>query len=163
MATVASQYEAFAGLAEQYCAAIEDPTVQGAKGLRKIHDLLLPVHAAAMNLPHVENDAHLERSIPHDEAWAVFQGLQQRLAVDRYWDSFNPLGEPDNQSIQSSLADDLCDIWRALKEGLLELNREDGQPREDIWWEWRFGFQTHWGHHSAGALRVLYFALRDRA
>jgi len=161
MVTVAEQYEAFAALAQQYCAAVEDPAVRGTKGLRTIHDLLLLVHAAAMKLPHIESTDNLKRSIPHDDAWAVFQGLQQRLPIDRYWDSFNPLEEPDNQSIQSSLADDLCDIWRELKEGLLELNTDGGQPCEDIWWEWRFGFQSHWGHHSASALRVMYFALRD--
>jgi hypothetical protein len=89
----------------------------------------------------------------------LYQTLQTRLPFDHYWDTFNPLEKQTDMPYTSSLADDLVDIWRDLENGLLAI--EASPPHLGVWWEWRFSFHSHWGQHSSGALRTLYFALRN--
>jgi hypothetical protein len=161
MATDEQLYEAFTQLAQAYCTAIEDPSIQGLSGLRIIHDALLPIHAAAMQLPKVPTGQSVERAIEQDEAHAMLKALQLRLPVDIYWDTFDPLKDPSDNTVASSLADDLTDIWRDLKNGLIELNTHGKTEQPMVWWEWRFSFYCHWGAHSTGALRAMYHILRD--
>jgi hypothetical protein len=161
MGTIAEQYEAFAELARKYCEAVEDTSVEGEQGLRLIHDLLFPLHTAAMQLPEVECEGETRRAIGQDAWHNAYKGLQERLPCDLYWDTFDPLTETPNEVVAGSIADDLADIWRDLKSGLLELDANDTVSKMDVWWGWRFNFHFHWGAHSASALRVLYYALRD--
>ena len=69
-----------------------------------------------------------------------------------YQEVFDPYAVPPENPVTGSLADDLSDI-------LLDL--EDG---EQLWlqgefaaavWDWRFGFESHWGEHVTGALRAI--------
>jgi hypothetical protein len=75
------------------------------------------------------------------------------MPSDGYWDVFAPLNEEDTESVFNSLADDLADIYRDLKRGLLLYNQ--GHIVEAIW-EWRFNFDIHWGTHLVGAQRAIH-------
>jgi hypothetical protein len=68
-------------------------------------------------------------------------------------------GDGAQEAVMLSLGDDLVDICRDLKRGLLALDA--GALGEDVTWEWRFGFYTHWGRHATEALRVLHARLAD--
>jgi hypothetical protein len=58
-------------------------------------------------------------------------------------------------AIHGSISDDLADIWRDVKMGLLAF--DSGKPKciKDAVWHWRFSFGSHWGYHVAGAIRAL--------
>jgi hypothetical protein len=161
MATESEQYEAFTELAKSYCSVIEDSSLRGMQGLRAIHDLLLPLHAVAMQLPQVKSEVDFNGSVESHDYQKVCKDLQERLPIDPYWDTFDPLKEPAGDVVAGSLSDDLADIWRDLKIGLIELQAKGEASHAEVWWEWRFSFYTHWGAHSADALRVMYYALRD--
>ena len=47
----------------------------------------------------------------------------------------------------------LAAMYRDLRAGLLKWER--GEAGEALW-EWRFGFENHWGKHATGALRALW-------
>lgn len=94
--------------------------------------------------------------LPH-EAWR-----ERLMAIghvlgdwDIYW-VHDPLGggKPDPEVMAGDLNDDLADIWRDLKAGLLGL--EQGGPEVSIRWEWKWGFYNHWGMHATAALMVLH-------
>lgn len=70
---------------------------------------------------------------------------------DDYWTTTSIVEEAP---VNLSLADALADIWRDLRSGLDALG--SGNPREDVLWEWRFDFRTHWGLHAVEALRALH-------
>jgi hypothetical protein len=53
-----------------------------------------------------------------------------------------------------SIADDLADTWRDLKQGLLAL--ESGSPEADVVFSWRHDFTSHWGRHAVNALAALH-------
>jgi hypothetical protein len=82
--------------------------------------------------------------------WKLVSNRFQKLPVDGYWDVFDPLKE--EPAVYNTLFDDLSDIYRDLKEGLLLFTK--GQVVEAVW-DWRFNFTTHWGNHLTGAQRVI--------
>jgi hypothetical protein len=69
---------------------------------------------------------------------------------DYYFEVFDPykLEEP----VTGHLSDDIFDIYRDLKRGLVAYNR--GETGAAVW-EWRFHFEIHWGDHAVDALRAL--------
>jgi Domain of unknown function (DUF5063) len=94
-----------------------------------------------------------------EDSWAVVQRLSHQFGdFDRYslvFDPFNIGEEP----VIGSLADDVADIYRGLKDGFAAL-RDEGV--RDAVWCWRLGFDTHWGQHAAQALPALYHLGRQR-
>jgi hypothetical protein len=79
------------------------------------------------------------------------------------WDQYNQVFDPtqDADAVHGSLADDLADIYRDLKEGLVLKETKLRQP-EDLIWEWRFAFHSHWGKHAMDALLTIHFRLQQR-
>jgi hypothetical protein len=57
------------------------------------------------------------------------------------------------------IADDVADVWRDVKRGLLALG--EGHRPDDVTWQWRFDFYSHWGRHATEALRALHARLAD--
>jgi hypothetical protein len=53
----------------------------------------------------------------------------------------------------NSLAGDLSEIWADLREGLSLYDH--GHVVEAVW-EWRFGFEHHWGTHLVAAQRAIH-------
>ena len=56
------------------------------------------------------------------------------------------------------MSDDLGDIYRDVKEGLLLL--AEGLSADAVW-HWRFNFWSHWGEHSVNALRIIHLRLAE--
>lgn len=162
MAGVEDPVAHFRVAAERYCGLIEF-------GWRSLGDLLFAelarslacLYAAATVLPifEVESD-----DLPADQfsdaqwrdAFWPFAGALRR--DDVYWD-VEPYTEGKPELVAGLLQDDLGDIYRDIKEGLLL--EEAGFPDADVVWQWRFNFWSHWGFHAASALRALHSRLAD--
>jgi len=85
--------------------------------------------------------------------------IASRLDRDYYLMIFDPFEEAPSPVV-GSLSDDLSDIWRDLKEGLLQLDLGTESAVVDAVWAWRFGLEFHWGsHHSAHAIDALHALL----
>jgi hypothetical protein len=67
---------------------------------------------------------------------------------------FDPYDEDDTTPVAGSLADDVADIYLTLRGGLDLV--EAGKPRGAALWEWKFGFDEHWGRHAAHALSAVH-------
>jgi len=70
-----------------------------------------------------------------------------------YWEVFDPYVE--EPPVKGSLSDDLLDVYRDVRRGLLLWDHN--APQAAIW-EWRFSFGVHWGNHAIDALRALHRA-----
>lgn len=57
-----------------------------------------------------------------------------------------------NEPGGGSLSDDILNIYKDLKEGIILF--EQDTPNEAIW-HWKFHFQAYWGSHVVNALRTL--------
>jgi hypothetical protein len=72
----------------------------------------------------------------------------------RYSEQFDPLAiSSTEEPTIGDIADDIADIFRDVRNGLWYF---DTGRLPDAAWEWAFGFQSHYGRHAAGAVRILH-------
>lgn len=151
--------------AEAYCSLIEDSDASDeATFACQLLITLTAAVAAAVRLPDVEpTDAESPVAITHEEWRTCYQRIGQLTGpwAGYYWEAFHPfaLREADASVGLGDLIDDLTDIWRDLKDGLLALRA--GLSLDDVQWQWRQGYWGHWGRHAAGASRALLLHLTD--
>src|SRR2546425_8319859 len=101
-----------------------------------------------------------EHTLTHDDWQVVYKDLTERLGRwDSYFDVSDPYDHVSHEPVRISLADDLADIYRDVKNGLLAEQSLAGARPNDLLWTWRFEFESHWAAHAAGALRALQTAL----
>jgi hypothetical protein len=53
------------------------------------------------------------------------------------------------------LTDDLTDIWKDVKTGLLMLDAGRPEAESDALWHWRSMLEVHWGPHASWAIGAL--------
>jgi hypothetical protein len=149
--------------AERYCTLIERAASFGREEfVAELAAALADLLSAAPRLPDVTpTDTDLPDR-PSQEQWGKrFTEVQDSLGEwESYWTTLAPYGEDAEDAVMLPLGDDLVDIWLDLKQGLLAL--EDGATPEDVVWEWRFGFYSHWGRHATEALRALHARLAEQ-
>jgi hypothetical protein len=93
------------------------------------------------------------RQVTNDEYRDIVQRLQHQVGEgDNYKMVFDPW--KTEEPIYGSISDDLADIWRDLKNGLLVLKKDDAS---NAICEWRLSFLQHWGpDHATTLLRPLF-------
>ncbi|MDX2060765.1 MAG: DUF5063 domain-containing protein [Gemmatimonadales bacterium] len=166
----------FAALAARFCEHVEMYRAQQpAVFLQTAHRLLADIYAAALGLPRsaadeMEDESEDEAWAPsvsvesdqapdpdrlsQDEWWTLFRGLTEYFG-DRKWyrEIFDPHEPSTELEVRGDLADDFADIYRDLLDGLRKWARGEADLAH---WEWRSGFENHWGEHATGALRALH-------
>jgi hypothetical protein len=130
--------EDFRRLAAEYCALVEQPP-RIVELQEALLDILPRLYLAGSALPLVEPETEdlLPDRPASSELLAVMEGLQEVLG----------------QGL-SIIADDLVDIWKDLKQGLLAL--ESGSPEADVVFSWSHDFISHWGRHALKALAAVH-------
>jgi hypothetical protein len=147
----------FTAAAERYCGLVEDGgSSKDEQLLLAVAEALAELYAAALRLP----DAPLESSdLP-----------ETRLSHQAWRDAFFPFAAALNEARRAFedsdtdwttrflfLNDDLGDVYRDMKEGLLL--RAAGVDVAEIVWQWRFDFWSDWGEHAVSALKTITDAL----
>ncbi len=113
--------------------------------------LLCDLYRRALDLPDVSGDEDAP-DIPEAEWQKIYKRFQM-LKPQSYSKLFDPCAiPPENEVIACDLADDLADIWRDLKKGLIlwDLGGVNAASRQ-----WRVSFSSHWGRHVTGALQAF--------
>jgi Domain of unknown function (DUF5063) len=140
------EVEEFLDSAISYCEFVENYMVNNDK--EKLTQLLISIsslYTLAMSLPKVEpNDTEIY-DIKFDVPDVKFE------KNDTYWMVFEPYTA--EEPLCGSLSDDLIDIYKDLKEGVL-LYQSDEQV--EAIWHWKFNFEIHWGRHAVNAMRALH-------
>jgi Domain of unknown function (DUF5063) len=154
--------EKFVAAAEAFLSLVDSSdTLPRAQLVRDLERSILDLYVAALALAPGEPDAELEPATRMtDREWrALYERLSDQLAeFDSYSLVFDPF-EIGSEPVVGSLADDLADIYRDVAEGLASFR--DGDVDEAVW-QWRFGFDSHWGQHAAQALPALHALRRNR-
>ena len=141
----------FANAARGYCLWAEAPPGACETDMLTARRHLASLIAFALDLPDTACDANDPRKISQ-EAWrSVFKRFGE-LPVNYYSNCVDPLHASGAESSLGDLADDLADIWRDLKSGLVLFDAGNVAAAA---FAWREGFVIHWGRHAASALYVL--------
>lgn len=144
-----SETEAFARLAEEFCAWAEAPAGLADDEALKAHSYLARLYAAALELP--RSDLGFQGDAPNEAAWQVVYRRFGALPLN-YYSAVDPLTVPGTEFLTGDLADDLADIWSDITAGLVLYRL--GKP-EDAGVEWRSRFDAHWAQHATEALVAL--------
>ena len=161
----------FKVIAKKYCSIIDSRhAIEKTDFLLQIYRILPELISEAIRLPLVQlgddqceekeastRESRAEREMKHEEWWELYNSLKEKFGNwDLYWQVFDP--RTDNEAIHGSLADDIADIYRELRDGI-DLMESDEAPPYEIIFEWRLGFFSHWGKHAIDALRTSHFLL----
>ena len=165
----------FSAVARRFCAVVDSASgFEKKELLSQFYRILPKLIDEAIHLPDVElsdndeqikkntNGASRRKARQGEQEWGqLYNLLKEKLGDwDSYWQVFDPT--EDTEAIFGSLADDLADIYRDVKEGIVL--RETGEvPVENIVWTWRLTFGYHWGNHAMDALRTIHFRLENSA
>ena len=150
----------FIDVAERYCSLLDsDPLPEREVLVRQAAALLPELYLGALELMQVpvpEHDLDEDQLVSHEDWHALFKRLGGVLGdFNYYWEVFDPYVDEDK--LTSSLADDLSDVYRDVKEGLLKfrgvgVEADLGKAMD----EWRESFRIHWGGHLVDAMRAIH-------
>ena len=143
---IKTNVDEFAALARRYCVWAEGPPGDPDEDLTTARGLLALLQAAVLPLPDNCPTTGSADDLISTEAWKERYARFELLPIKGYWKVFDALVM--EQPVFNTLADDLSDIWRDLKQGLLLY--DSGNVEEAIW-QWRFNYEIHWGRHLLGA------------
>jgi hypothetical protein len=116
---------------------------------------LITLYGLALDLPKVRAKGSAPGVVTHEEWWELFERLRDEFGdEDLYWLVFEPHSPDDHEALCGSVADDVADIYRNLKDGLVNL--ANGTDEAAVFWEWRFLFHCHWGRHAVNAISALH-------
>jgi hypothetical protein len=152
--------EDFATAAARFCSVIEQVgSVSRMRWFAAVEAALSDVYARAVQLPPGGSaESGLGGRMSTDERSELFAALRLKTGNDdRYWQVFDPVEQIS--VAQSSLADDLAEIYHSLREGLGALR--SGAAPDDVMFEWRSSFELHWATHAIGAMSALRVAQRN--
>jgi hypothetical protein len=121
--------------------------------LAAISGCLAELYSSALTLPAVEPDmSGADGSVFPEAEWSrLYLSLKETIGgSDAYWTVFDSTEK--SEPVQGSLAQDLLEIYRDLKDGL-QLEQEN-ISRADLLYELRESFREHWGRHALEALKA---------
>lgn len=133
--------------AANYCKVVENTDHVNESNLLSLLHALLDLYSKAHILPDVEieNEEEVNFEMPILEI--------DFNKYDLYWEVFDPyyLDKP----VRASLSDDILDIYKDVKRGLLLFEKN---KFTNAIWQWKFNFEIHWDSHAVDAIRVLHSA-----
>lgn len=163
----------FTSIAREYCGIVESAQNLGRlELLERVHTILPQLICEAVTLPITEigdtafrddEEAQVSTGVEQDrmneeQSARLYELLKAKLGdMDIYWQVWNPT--KDSVAIHGSLADDFADIYSDLKATITRDGDLRGSPEEVIW-EWRTGYYSHWGKHAIDGLKTLHFLLQ---
>jgi uncharacterized protein DUF5063 len=156
---------AFRIAATRYCELFESQPIDHEQWLREALFALSQLYATAHALPDVSIEDNAldvpdEMRMNHTEWSMLFQRIQEILGhQDFYWAYFDPTEPRDtkDEATCGSLADDLADIYRDVKPGLLVWETQNDEYLASVVFDWKQpNFESHWGVHAVSAMRALH-------
>jgi hypothetical protein len=127
--------------------------------MRELHATLAGLQAAASKLPTIAPSGDEDTNDSgRGSNWERGKFDASNLPVDYYGTIFAPLDDSDVVRVQSSLADDLDDIYDDLRAS--ELRFRTGKYREALW-NWHFSYYSHWGRHLSHAQTAIWHFLSE--
>jgi hypothetical protein len=154
------QYRQFSSVALEFCNTIDSASsLEKTELLVRVYEILPRLISQGIGLPSVSPGDESVKPTPirlTNEEWrGLYESLKEKLEDwNLYWQVFDPM--KDSEAIRGSLADDLADIYRELKE---DISEKDASAQRAAVFGWRVKFYSHWGPHAMDALRTIHVIL----
>jgi len=158
----------FGVIARRFCSVVDSASgMDRTELLMEVYRILPSLIDEAVRLPEVElSEKHDElaskarRLTVREQQWTQLYGMLKEKLGD--WDLYRHVFDPtkDQEASFGTLADDLADIYRDLKKGLILVETPQAPPEDSIW-TWRLLFHSHWGQHAIDALGTIHARLSD--
>jgi hypothetical protein len=152
----------FLRTARNYCDFIESTDTTDKEYLRELQSLLLTLYQNATNLSWttIEHEEEFKDKLSKEDFDKVLSVIADKVGQNRYyWEVFDPTNEKDTEAVCGDLVDDLGDIYKDMKYGLMIFDLGTLASKEDAVWDMKFGFEKHWGRHAISALKTIHFLL----
>jgi hypothetical protein len=170
---IAEIADRFSAVARLFCSVVDSASsLDKTELLTTLYPILPALISEAISLPDVSRDDDDELQEKSKRGSLRIDGLSEQEWGELYnflkeklgdWDLYHQVFDPteDSEAILGSLADDMADIYRDLKNGLVFRETHQGLPDEDAIWTWRLLFYSHWGQHALDALLTIHFRLQN--
>ena len=126
----------------------------------ELHKRLSEVYALSWKLPIIELQFETDKKdlISDNQIKELNSELIKKLG-DRnfYYEVFDPFHPENDEPTQGWLIDDMSDIYKEIKNGILKIETGDPENIEDGIWDITFGRNIHWGNHAINAIRALHY------
>jgi Domain of unknown function (DUF5063) len=170
---IAQIADRFSATANQFCSVVDSASgLDRTELLSKLYRILPALIGEAIGLPDVSRDdddelegkskrgSFLINGLSEQEWGKLYNFLKEKLGD---WDLYHQVFDPteDSEAIFGTLADDIADIYRDLKHGLVFRETHQSLPDEDAIWTWHLLFYSHWGDHAMHALLAIHYRLQD--
>lgn len=157
----------FALIAEEFCLFIDSFRDGRPESLyTKLEYLLSELHCGILSVAKQMNereDLELESfgEMTHEQwdelAKLIGAVIAEELSelIDRHIEINN--GEYGHDAARVyTLWDDLADMYREIGQGLAQWKLGTVEGKVEASWQWRFGYESHWGHHLANAMKTVH-------
>lgn len=148
-----NKVENFAKIVRRYCLWAESFFGEIEVEMQTAQKILTELNYFVLDLPDDNSEDDIKLEDVSTEQWKVVRDRFRNLPVDGYWTIFDPSKVEENEAVFTELSDDLADIYRDIKYGLLLF---DAGHFSEATWEWKFHFKIHWGRHLLNAQKVIY-------
>jgi hypothetical protein len=148
--------------ARSYCSFIETTDTTGQEFLKGLQALLLPLYQQATTLAWttLDHEKEFNEKLSKEEFEKIVNSISEKIGENRYyWEVFDPTNDKATEATCGDLVDDICDIYKDLKYGLMIFDLGTSASQEDAVWNFKFGFEKHWGRHAICALKTIHFQI----
>ena len=154
----------FLEIANHYCSITEshqsnDPI----EFLQLIQDDLLKLYSLGRFIPDVDLkiNSDFDFGVTDESITNPLPFLSHRVPFNYYWTCLDPLDFQTKSEIGcGDLTDDLVDIYKDLKKGILLLEKENLGAKENALFKFKFDYKYHWGEHCIEALNIIHYYLQ---
>ena len=152
--------EKFEIAARQYCEWAESESGRGEEEMISAMKHLLKLMELAYDIGLPGDKDITDGDDPKVNA-AQYRKIVSRfsnLPFKNYSEIFDNTVVPPEEPVVGDISDDLADVYRDLKEGLMSW---DAGNRGDAQFAWALGFRSHWGEHATSAIRAIHMFERE--
>jgi pimeloyl-ACP methyl ester carboxylesterase len=157
---MSQEMQRFRDNAMQYCALID--SLANGKPDRfydHLHACMSRLASSAVDLPQEVGDATVETasdSMTHEDWGRIVTQINHAIGPEVERLIAADADDTESATRVFMLSDALADIYRDLSDGVkASEDRSQGGTQEAIW-QWRFGYEYHWGLHLFDALHTVH-------
>lgn len=150
----------FAKSAQEFCSLLEkSASISDKEFVQQAAYLLATLYAAGLSLPTLDNEPEEQQASIEDTSFEHTSEIERQTGQklgkhNLYWEFYDPYDQ--SNPLTTTLSDDLSDIYRNIKPGLIAYQKGTARSVSAAVWEWKDQFNFHWGDHAVDALRAIH-------
>ncbi len=151
----------FATVANEYCSFIENVDQFERKNfITKLQKLLPLLYLKAVLIPAPDlelSDDTPEKHVSEEDYNYILNKLKLKLAqFDAYQEVFDPSMQYSEEALESSISENIADIYQDLKDFILSYRIGTLEVMNDALGECRNNFEQYWGQKLVNGLRAIH-------